>query len=143
MSAGNTYEIRAKIKDEQRGNYSFKDGTYETEWEEFELRGEDIANMHDPNDPSNPNYPQEEEDNDPDNNNPSGDIGSGNTPGEDNDVDLGAIGKFIKNYWREIASGISIVLIIIFLSKTASNESKRKRAQRTVNEKYKTYYATT
>ncbi len=142
LSAGNTYEIRAKIKEEQRGNYSFKDGTYETEWEEFELRGEDISNMHDPNDPSNPNYPQEEEDNDPDNNNPSGDINSGNTPGKDNDVDLGAIGKFIKSYWREIASGISIVLIIIFLSKTASNESKRKRAQKTVNEKYKTYYAT-
>ena len=142
LSAGNTYEIRAKIKEEQRGNYSFKDGTYETAWEEFELRGEDIANMQDPNDPNNTHYPQEEEDNDPDNNNPSGEINSGNTPGEDNDVDLGAIGKFIKNYWREIASGISIVLIIIFLSKTASNESKRKRAQRTVNEKYKTYYAT-
>ena len=142
LSAGNTYEIRAKIKEEQRGNYSFKDGTYETAWEEFELRGEDIANMQDPNDPNNTHYPQEEEDNDPDNNNPSGDINSGNTPGEDNDVDVGAIGKFIKNYWREIASGISIVLIIIFLSKTASNESKRKRAQRTVNEKYKTYYAT-
>ncbi len=142
LSAGNTYEIRAKIKEDQRGNYSFKDGTYETAWEEFELRGEDIANMQDPNDPNNTHYPQEEEDNDPDNNNPSGEINSGNTPGENNDVDLGAIGKFIKSYWREIASGISIVLIIIFLSKTASNESKRKRAQRTVNEKYKTYYAT-
>ncbi len=142
LSAGNKYQIKAVIKEEMRNNYSFSDGTYETAWEEFELRAEDIPNMQDPNDPNNTYYPQDEEDNDPDNNNPSGDINSGNTPGGDKDIDLGAIGKFIKSYWREIASGISIVLIIIFLSKTASNESKRKRAQRTVNEKYKTYYAT-
>ncbi|WP_347296629.1 hypothetical protein, partial [uncultured Alistipes sp.] len=73
LSAGNKYQIKAVIKEEMRNNYSFTDGTYETAWEEFELRGEDIPNMQDPNDPNNTHYPQEEEDpNKPGNNTPSG-----------------------------------------------------------------------
>ena len=41
-----------------------------------------------------------------------------------------------------IASGISIILIIAFLSKTASNESKRKKAKKVMEKKYNTFYAT-
>ncbi|MDE7348779.1 MAG: hypothetical protein K2N53_03875, partial [Clostridia bacterium] len=47
LSAGNKYQIKAVIKEEMRNNYSFTDGTYETAWEEFELRAEDIPNMQD------------------------------------------------------------------------------------------------
>ena len=58
----------------------------------------------------------------PDDNNPSGDIGSGNEPGEDKGgVDFDKITKIIKEWWQVIASCISIVLIIIFTCKGASN----------------------
>ena len=129
LSAGNKYQIKAVIKEEMRNNYSFTDGTYETAWEEFELRAEDIANMQDPNDPNNTHYPQEEEDNDPDDNNPSGDVSGdvSTNPEDKGGVDFDKISKILKEWWQVIASGISIVLIIIFTCKGASNLSKAKK----------------
>ncbi len=136
LKAGNSYKIRGKIKD--KNNYVFADGTYETEWESFEVRDGDV--IYDPNDPSNPNYPQTDPDGD--NNNPSGDINnSGNEPGDKDGVNLDAIGKFLKEYWQAIASGISIVLIIIFLCKGASNLSKAKKTKKITENRYKAYYA--
>ena len=139
LSAGNKYQIKAVIKEEMRNNYSFTDGTYETAWEEFELRAEDIANMQDPNDPNNTYYPQDEEDNDPDNNNPSGDVST--NPEDKGGVDFDKISKILKEWWQVIASGISIVLIIIFTCKGASNLSKAKKAKKATENRYKAYYA--
>ncbi|MDE5910977.1 MAG: hypothetical protein K2H24_01445, partial [Clostridia bacterium] len=73
--------------------------------------------------------------------------GSGNEGGDDNEdnkgggIDLGQIGEILKEYWQAIVSGVCIILIIAFLSKTASYESRRKRANKTANERYKSYYA--
>ncbi len=139
LSAGNKYQIKAVIKEEMRNNYSFTDGTYETAWEEFELRAEDIANMQDPNDPNNTYYPQDEEDNDPDNNNPSGDVST--NPEDKGGVDFDKISKILKEWWQVIASCISIVLIIIFTCKGASNLSKAKKAKKATENRYKAYYA--
>ncbi len=144
LSAGNKYQIKAVIKEEMRNNYSFTDGTYETAWEEFELRGEDIANMQDPNDPNNTHYPQNEEDNEPDDNNPSGDINSGNEPGGDG----GALDELLKKLkemplWQLIASFVSIILIIIFMSKGIGYASKAKQSKKLAQSKFKEYYAGT
>ncbi|MCI9291657.1 MAG: hypothetical protein HFE32_07705, partial [Clostridia bacterium] len=49
--------------------------------------------------------------------------------------------KFLKEYWQVIASGISIVLIIIFICKGASNLSKAKKAKKITENRYKAYYA--
>ncbi|MDE6210358.1 MAG: hypothetical protein K2G42_00060, partial [Clostridia bacterium] len=141
MSAGNKYQIKAVIKQEMRNNYSFTDGTYETAWEEFELRAEDIPNMQDPNDPNNTHYPQEDEDND--SNNPGNNTPSGNIPGNSNGG--GTLDEILQKLkeiplWQIIASIISIILIIIFLSKTAGYESKRKKYNKKA-EKLETIYA--
>ncbi|MDE5617179.1 MAG: hypothetical protein K2I78_05255, partial [Clostridia bacterium] len=142
LTAGNTYKIRAKIKDTQ--NYIFTDETLETEWEEFEVRADDV--IYDPNDPNNPNYPQTDPD-DPnapttpdDPTNPD----DGNNGGDNNGGALDEILEKIKDLplWQLIASVISIILIIAFLSKTASNESKRKKAKKVMEKKYNTFYAT-
>ncbi|MDE6474396.1 MAG: hypothetical protein K2L70_04790, partial [Clostridia bacterium] len=47
----------------------------------------------------------------------------------------------VKEYWQAIVSGVCIILIIAFLSKTASYENRRKRANKTADERYKSYYA--
>ena len=138
LSAGNTYQIKAVIKEEKRGNYSFKDGTYETDWESFELREEDMGSLYDPNDPNNPNYPQEEGEDDiipPDGNDPDDTDGDGKGV-----VDFEKIGQILKEWWQVIASGVSIVLIIIFTAKGIGYASKKKENKRVVESKYKTYY---
>ena len=78
-----------------------------------------------PDDPNNPDNPD-----DPD--------------GDGNGGALEEILAKIKDLplWQLIASGISIILIIAFLSKTASNESKRKKAKKVMEKKYNTFYAT-
>ncbi|MDE6211278.1 MAG: hypothetical protein K2G42_04840, partial [Clostridia bacterium] len=91
LSAGNTYQIKAIIKEDMRNNYSFTDGTYETDWEEFELRAEDIPNMQDPNDPNNTHYPQEDEDDDSNNNPGDNNTPSGNDPGSGNNGGGGSV----------------------------------------------------
>ncbi len=140
LSAGNKYQIKAVIKEEMRNNYSFTDGTYETAWEEFELRGEDIPNMQDPNDPNNTHYPQEEEDpNKPGNNTPSGEPSSGNNVGGTLDEILAKLKEI--PLWQLIASIVSIILILIFASKGIGYLSKSKQNRKMAESKYKTYYA--
>ncbi|MDE7209740.1 MAG: hypothetical protein K2O31_07645, partial [Clostridia bacterium] len=56
-------------------------------------------------------------------------------------IDFDSILQAVKEYWQAIVSGVCIILIIAFLSKTASYESRRKRANKTANERYKSYYA--
>ncbi|MDE5756745.1 MAG: hypothetical protein K2I23_06620, partial [Clostridia bacterium] len=80
----------------------------------------------DPENPDDPNLPSGEI---PSGEEPSGDV-SGNDPSGDNGggtLSFGNIDEFLKQWWQVIASAISIVLIIIFLSKTAGYESKRKK----------------
>ena len=74
--------------------------------------------------------------------------GNGYNPNPDKDGDKGGSGldldsilDAIKEYWQAIVSGVCIILIIAFLAKTASYESRRKRANKTANERYKSYYA--
>ncbi len=142
-SKAGIYSVRAKIKGAYVGNCSFASGGNETEWIDFELTEDDLANMQDPNDPT--LYPDDPDMQEPDNNNPSGDINSGNEPGDKNGtVDFEKIGQILKEWWQVIASGISIVLIIIFMAKTAGYESRRKKADKKI-EKYESavYAATT
>ncbi|MCI8421894.1 MAG: hypothetical protein HFE34_06350, partial [Clostridia bacterium] len=67
---------------------------------------------------------------------PSGNGGSGIGSIED-------IIKYFKEYplWQIIASVISIILIMIFLTKTAGYESRRREAKRLTKEKYASYYS--
>ncbi|MDE6372703.1 MAG: hypothetical protein K2L61_04085, partial [Clostridia bacterium] len=58
-----------------------------------------------------------------------------------NGLDLDSILEAIKEYWQAIVSGVCIILIIAFLAKTASYEGRRKRANKTADERYKSYYA--
>ncbi|MDE7209805.1 MAG: hypothetical protein K2O31_07980, partial [Clostridia bacterium] len=104
-------------------------------------RAEDIPNMQDPNDPNNTHYPQEDEDNDF--NNPGNNTPSGNIPGNSNG--RGTLDEILQKLkeiplWQIIASIISIILIIIFLSKTAGYESRRKKYNKKA-EKLETIYA--
>ncbi|MDE5990256.1 MAG: hypothetical protein K2H36_01580, partial [Clostridia bacterium] len=139
IKAGNTYKIRAKIKEEERNNYIFADETLETEWEEFSVREGDA--IYDPNDPSNPNYPQT----DPDDPNSSGDPtnpGDDNKdPGDDSGIDLSKVEEFLQKYWQPIVTAISILLILIFTGKGIGYASKRKKIKKTIERKYSTYYA--
>ncbi|MDE6758454.1 MAG: InlB B-repeat-containing protein [Clostridia bacterium] len=66
--------------------------------------------------------------------------------GDPNQPADGAFEELLKKLkdlplWQLIASVISIILILIFVSKTISNESKRKKAKKTIEKKYNTYYA--
>ncbi len=69
--------------------------------------------------------------------------GSGNEDGNKggSGIDFESILQAIKEYWQAIVSGVCIILIIAFLAKTASYESRRKRANKTADERYKSYYA--
>ncbi|MDE7348338.1 MAG: hypothetical protein K2N53_01595, partial [Clostridia bacterium] len=67
----------------------------------------------------------------------SGDEGEENKGG----INLGQLGEILREYWQAIVSGVCIILIIAFLAKTASYEGRRKRANKTANERYKSYYA--
>ncbi len=153
LVADTVYKIKASIKAQYQNNIKFSvaddyGSEYDTNYYTFSLTAADIAGgLYDPNDPSNPNYPQVDPDapnttpNDP--NIPSGDINnSGNQPGEDKGgVDFDKISKILKEWWQVIASGISIVLIIIFTCKGASNLSKAKKAKKATENRYKAYYA--
>ena len=121
LEAGKTYTVKAKIKDEYKSNYEFVgvDGStlnegVETDGEEFEMKDYDPNDPNDPNHPDNPNNP----------NNPDGD--------NDNDgngsVDFEKVGEILKQWWQVVASGISIILIIIFLAKTIDYERRRKES---------------
>ncbi len=140
-SAAGDYKVRAKIKGAYIGNCSFASGNNETEWIDFELTEDDLANMQDPNDPT--LYPDDPDMQEPDNNNPSGDVSGdvSTNPEDKGGVDFDKISKILKEWWQVIASGISIVLIIIFTCKGASNLSKAKKAKKATENRYKAYYA--
>ena len=62
------------------------------------------------------------------------------TPNNGGDGNGGALDEILAKLkdlplWQLIASGISIILTIAFLSKTASNESKRKKAKKVMEKK--------
>ncbi|MDE6372638.1 MAG: hypothetical protein K2L61_03735, partial [Clostridia bacterium] len=140
LKAGNTYKIRAVIKD--KTNYAFADGTYETAWKEFSVSANEV--MVDPSDPN--AYPDAPDDpTNPDDNNPSGNDPSGNNPGS-GDNSGGTLDEILEKLkeiplWQLIASVISIILIIIFLSKTASYDSKRRKYNKKVDKLESTVYA--
>ena len=138
LQAGNTYRIRAKIKDSEKNHFVFADGSMETEWQEFSVSAND--KLTDPNDPSNPYYPQIDPDLPTDGNEPT------NPDGEDGDGEDGnsfdKVLEVLKEWWQVIASGVSIVLIIIFTAKGIGYASKKKENKRVVESKYKTYYVT-
>ncbi|MDE7191262.1 MAG: hypothetical protein K2O35_02145, partial [Clostridia bacterium] len=76
---------------------------------------------------------------------PSGDV-SGNDPDSGNNGGGGTLDEILAKLkeiplWQMIAGVISIILILIFLSKTAGYESRRREAKRLVKDKYTTYYA--
>ncbi len=142
-SKAGVYSVRAKIKGTYIGNCSFASGNNETEWIDFELTEDDLANMQDPNDPT--LYPDDPDMQEPDNNNPSGDVSGdvSTNPEDKGGVDFDKISKILKEWWQVIASGISIVLIIIFMAKTAGYESRRKKANKKIDKYESTVYAAT
>ena len=138
LQAGNTYRIRAKIKDSEKNHFIFADGSMETDWQEFSVSAND--KLTDPNDSKNPYYPQVDPDLPTDGNEPT------NPDGEDGDGEDGnsfeKVLEVLKEWWQVIASGVSIVLIIIFTAKGIGYASKKKENKRIVESKYKTYYVT-
>ncbi|MDE7078886.1 MAG: hypothetical protein K2O95_02065, partial [Clostridia bacterium] len=134
LKAGNTYRIRAKIKESEKNHFIFEDGSTETGWQEFSVSAND--KLTDPNDPTNPYYPQE----DPDAPNTSGDP---TDPGDDKDGNSGLdkFEEFLQKYWQPIVTLICIILILIFTGKGIGYASKRKKAKKTIEKKYSTYYA--
>ncbi len=140
LKAGETYKIRAKIKDSQLNHFEFADGTIETAWQEFSVTGND--QLYDPNSPSNPSYPQTDPDlppqdpSNPDDNNPS----SGNNPGGSPFDDILQKLKDVP-LWQIIAGVISIILTIIFLSKTAKYDNERKKFKKKADKLDTSMYA--
>ncbi len=145
LEVGKTYMIRGRIKEDQKANFIFADGTTETQWQEFTVNSGD--KLTDPNDSKNPYYPQIDPDLPTD---------GGNepiTPPDDNKPDepmpddgSGALDELLSKLkelplWQLLASGISIILILIFMGKTASFESRRNRAKKIEKAKYSSFYA--
>ncbi|MDE5755479.1 MAG: hypothetical protein K2I23_00075 [Clostridia bacterium] len=138
LQAGKPYRIRAKIKDNQLNNFEFADGTIETAWHEFSVTAND--RLQDPNSPSNPAYPQTDPDlpaQEPTN---PDETGSGDEGGSGSLGDILAKLKEIP-LWQIIAIIISIILIIIFLSKTAGYEGKRKKFNKKADKLETSVYA--
>ncbi|MDE6188985.1 MAG: hypothetical protein K2G37_01695, partial [Clostridia bacterium] len=109
------------------------------------LSAEDIAGgLYDPNDPTNPNYPQVDPDapnttpNNPDD--PTGGNGDDKDGNGANET-LAKIKEFLQKYWQPIVGGISILLIIIFISKGLSYASKRRKIKKQIEKKYSGVYA--
>ncbi|MDE7348771.1 MAG: hypothetical protein K2N53_03835, partial [Clostridia bacterium] len=143
LKAGETYKIRAKIKDNQLANFIFADGTIETDWQEFSVSADD--KLYDPNSPSNPSYPTTDPDlpgNNGDNSNPSGN-NPGGSDGDGNGIDFGAILQKFKDYpiWQIIAIVISLILTIIFLAKTAKFDNERKKYKKKTDKLDTSVYA--
>ena len=140
LKAGETYKIRAKIKDNQLANFIFADGTIETAWQEFSVSAND--HLYDPNSPGHPSYPQTDPDSppqdpsNPDDNNPS----SGNNPGGSPFDDILQKLKDVP-LWQIIAGVISIILTIIFLSKTAKYDNERKKFKKKADKLDTSMYA--
>ncbi|MDE6276304.1 MAG: hypothetical protein K2M75_07225, partial [Clostridia bacterium] len=119
--AGN-YKIRAKIKTQYSGSCTFTDGALMTDWVDFELTAQDLSQLQDPTDPT--LYPDEVIPTNPDepgnpNNPPSKDDNN------ENNFDFGKVGEIIKQWWQVVASVISIILIVIFVSKVHISKPTR------------------
>ncbi len=134
LKPGNTYYVRAVIKDNE-GNVALSDGTRYTEWKEFTVSENET--LYDPNDPNNPNNSDL----------PGGD-GDGNDGDGDNDKDGdgGALDEILAKIkelplWQLIASGISIILILVFTGKGIGYASKKKENKKITQSKYGTFYA--
>ena len=130
LEVGKRYKVQAIIKGEYGSNYEFigEDGEVlaeatATEEKEFEVK-----------------------DNAGGNGSGIGGIGSGDNNGEGNNpigsVDFDKVIEILKNWWQVIASGVSIVLILMFTAKGIGYASKKKENRKTVESKYKTYYVT-
>ncbi|MDE7336851.1 MAG: hypothetical protein K2N32_01920, partial [Clostridia bacterium] len=153
LERGKKYTVVAKIKAEHIGNYEFVDsegavlaepsvsGEYEFEYKD------DSQNPNEPDDPNNPNNPNNpinpEDPTDPENpddgNNNDGD---NNNNGGSGNVDFDKAVAILKDWWQAIASGVSIVLILLFTAKGIGYASKRKENKKLAESKYRTFYAT-
>ncbi|MDE5755478.1 MAG: hypothetical protein K2I23_00070, partial [Clostridia bacterium] len=145
LQAGKPYKIRAKIKDDQLNNFEFADGTTETDWKNFSVTAND--RLLDPNSPSNPAYPQTDPDlpaQDP--TNPGDTTPGGNDPGNSDNTGNNAFNDIIAKLkeiplWQLIAIIISVILTIIFLSKTAKYDSERKKFHKKADKLESSVYA--
>ena len=124
LKAGNTYKVRAVIAD--KNNYVFADDTTETEWQEFTVSANE--QLYDPDDPNNPFYPGEGNENP----NPP-------TDNEDGNFNFDKVTEAIKQWWQVIASAISIILIVAFTAKGLDYASKKKENKRLIDSKYSAY----
>ncbi|MDE6275346.1 MAG: hypothetical protein K2M75_02275, partial [Clostridia bacterium] len=154
LVADTKYQIKAAIKPAYQNNIKFSvpdsyGSVYDTDYFTFSLTQAQIdAGLDDPNDPKNPNYPQVDPDapnntpNDPnaDDNNPSS---GNNNDGGNGSGTLDDIINKLKEIplWQLIASIISIILIIIFVSKTVKYDSERKKFKKKSDKLESSVYA--
>ncbi|MDE6274999.1 MAG: hypothetical protein K2M75_00460 [Clostridia bacterium] len=139
LVADKMYQIKAAIKSQYQNNLKFSisdsyGSAYDTDYYTFSLTQAQIdAGLYDPNDPSNPNYPQVDPDapdtkpNDDTNVDPS--TGDDKNNGGNGSGALDDIINKLKELplWQLIACVVSIILIIVFLAKAAKNDSERKK----------------
>ncbi|MDE7078760.1 MAG: hypothetical protein K2O95_01420 [Clostridia bacterium] len=64
-------------------------------------------------------------------------------PGENGDQDFDKVKEFVQKWWQVIASAVSIVVIVLCLSKGIGYANKKKENKRTIEGKYSTFYAVT
>ncbi|MBD5099948.1 MAG: hypothetical protein HDT29_01415 [Clostridiales bacterium] len=130
LEIGKTYTVKAILKGNYGDNYEFisEDGVTVldgiTDKEEFTLTQK--PNNGDGNDVG---------------------IGSetpdGNENNENNNFFGGSLEEMVaklKEYWQLIVSIISIILMLVFISKTIGYENKRKQNKKTIEKKYNTFY---
>ncbi len=117
LEKGKTYKVQAVILGENADNYEFVDKqgevieSGETENVEFTVKSS----------------------------NNSGGSNIGGIGGEEIDAFINKLKDL--PLWQISVSAIGFILILAFLSKTVSNENKRRKAKKTTENKYKTYYA--
>ncbi|MDE5548833.1 MAG: hypothetical protein K2J13_01125, partial [Clostridia bacterium] len=116
LQAGKSYKVKAIIKDDYEDNYVFVDKKG-VELETQTTTDEQTFTM-------------------------NGETTS-DSPKPGTSFDFGKIGEYVKEYWQLIASVISIILMLIFISKTVGYENKRKQNKKTIDKKYSTFYGIT
>ena len=121
ITAG-TYKIRAKIKDSV--NYIFEDDTFETEYVEFTVREGD--QLYDPTDPDNPNYPKDDDTDNPEP--PTGGGDGGNVLDKIKDF----FNKLIESnfpLWQVATSAVALLFTLIFMIKSIQYGNRKKKAK--------------
>ncbi|MBD5101060.1 MAG: hypothetical protein HDT29_07455, partial [Clostridiales bacterium] len=135
LERGKSYKIKAILTGDNARNFEFvtKDGeptpsdSTETEEIDFTVKasnsGGNVGGVTggDGQDPTNPDDPEK----------PA------------TSFDFSKIGEYVKEYWQLIASVISIILMLVFISKTIGYENKRKQNKKTIEKKYSTFYGIT